>query len=258
MKFFLVKSLCFLSLLLFVACKVEMPEGVIPPEKMEDVVYDYHLAQVITADHMATGFERKLHINYVFEKHGVTKEQFDSSMVWYTRYPKKMVRIYSRLEERAKHELESMGDGAAALADIMNSERMLADTVELWNNARVKLLSSSPLNNRITFSYIPDTTYVKGDSLVFSFTAKHIRGNVDSLRYRAHAAFLVNYTDRSSASCAAALVADSAYQLAVERNFATNIKSMHGFVYYADNDTLCASKMLLGDISVKRIHPDEE
>ena len=40
MKRYFAKTLFLLSLLLFVACKVEMPEGVIKPDKMEDIIYD--------------------------------------------------------------------------------------------------------------------------------------------------------------------------------------------------------------------------
>lgn len=258
MKHPFVKALFFFLLFIPVSCKVEMPDGVIEPAKMEDIIYDYHLVQVMTVDQMSSSYERKLHVNYVFEKHGVTKEMFDSSMVWYTRYPKKMVKIYANLEERAKRDLEAMGDGAAAVADIMNSEKMLADTVELWSNARVKLLSSSPLGNRITFNLTADTTYVKGDSIRFLFDAKHFKGNMSDIRHFAHAALVVEYSDDSSASSGVTFTCDSTYVLAVNRNYNADIESLHGFVYYTDNDTLCNSKLLLGDISVKRIHPEKE
>ncbi len=258
MKRFFVKALFFLLLPLFVACKVEIPDWVIKPSKMEDFIYDYHLVQVMTSDQMATSYEKKLQMKYVFEKHGITKEQFDSSMVWYTRYPKRLVKIYANLEERTKQELESMGDGAAAVEDIMRNEKMLADTVDLWNTSRVRLLSSSPLNNRITFNFASDTTYVKGDSILFSFTAKHLRGDMEALSHSAHAALVVEYDDDSFSTSGVSLVADSTFSLAVERNYASDIKSLHGFVYYSDNDTLCTSKLLLGNITVKRIHPVEE
>ena len=253
-----VRVLLLLLLPLFVACKVDIPEDVIKPDNMEGIIYDYHLVQVMTADLMSTSYEKKLHLNYVFDKHGITKEQFDSSLVWYTRYPKRMVKIYANLEKRTMAELEAMGEGGAALADIANSEKMIGDTVELWNDARVKLLSSSPLNNRIAFNYVADTTYVKGDSILFSFTARRLRGKMDSLRQTAHAALVVEYADKSFASRGASVTADSAFHISVARNYDSDIESMHGFVYYADNDTLCASKLLLGDISVKRIHPAEE
>ena len=108
MKCSFVKTLCLLITLFVVGCKVETPEGVLPPEKMENVIYDYHLVQAITTEYMPLNYEKKMHINYVFEKHGITKEQFDSSLVWYTRYPRRMHRIYASLEKRTMEELLSM------------------------------------------------------------------------------------------------------------------------------------------------------
>ncbi len=259
MKCSFVKTLYLLITLFVVGCKVETPEGVLPPEKMENVIYDYHLVQAITTEYMPLNYEKKMHINYVFEKHGITKEQFDSSLVWYTRYPRRMHRIYASLEKRTMEELKvlnNIDDEAVEL--LASNEKMLADTVDLWGGSRVKLLSSSPLNNRVVFHYDADTTYVVGDSILFSFSSKHLRAKADSLRHTAHAALVVEYDDASYASRGVSLKADSAYSLTLERNFNAGIKSMYGFVYYSDNDTLCASKLLLGEISVKRIHPAKE
>ena len=110
MKRFFVTTLIFSFLLTLAGCKVEIPEGVILPDKMENILYDYHLAQAITANQSSSSYEKKLPINYVLEKHGVTKAVFDSSLVWYTRYPKQMLRIYSNLESRLKDEIEILGD----------------------------------------------------------------------------------------------------------------------------------------------------
>lgn len=258
MRYFIVKALLLLVTVSFAACSVKMPEGVIKPAEMEDLLYDYHLAQVITNDYSKNSYEKKLHINYVFEKHGTTKEQFDSSLVWYTRYPKRMVRIYSNLEKRLTAELEAMGDADELLADIRNAEMMLRDTVNLWSGTNVKLLSSSPLVNRVTFAFSADTTYVAGDSLVLSFSARFIPNGSDSLRYHAHAALVVEYLDKSIGSAGVQLQKNGDYSVGVARDFNRRIGSVRGFVYYSDNDTLCASKLLLGDIAVKRIHPLKE
>lgn len=260
MKSSFVNTLFLLPLvLLLVGCKVEVPDGVMPPDKMENVIYDYHLAQAITMEYMPASYEKKLHINYVFDKHGITKEQFDSSLVWYTRYPRRMVKIYANLERRALDELKVLNNiDEESTEQLVNSEMMFADTVNLWNSSRVKLLSSSPLNNRIVFNFESDSTYVRGDSILFSFSSRHIPGKMDSLTHCAHAALVVEYDDESYASRGVSIVADSVYSLAVNRNFNAGIKVLRGFVYYSDNDTLCASKLLLGDIAVKRIHPQEQ
>lgn len=258
MRRFWVNFVLLLAVLGFAACSVEMPEGVIRPGKMEDLLYDYHLAQVVTSDYSSNSYEKKLHVSYVFEKHGTTKEQFDSSLVWYTRYPKQMVRIYSNLEKRLTAELEVMGNSEEMLADIANAEMMQRDTVNLWRGTSVKLLSSAPLVNRFTFDYTADSTYVSGDSLVLAFSARFVPSKVDSLDCHAHAALLVEYTDKSIGSAGVQLDKNGLYAVGVARDFERSISAVRGFVYYADNDTSCVAKLLLGDIAVKRIHPLRE
>ena len=42
-------SLCFAAILA-AGCRDKMPENVIPPDKMEELLYDYHLAQSVASD----------------------------------------------------------------------------------------------------------------------------------------------------------------------------------------------------------------
>ena len=44
---------------LLAGCAVEIPEHVIKPDKMENVLYDYHLAQVLTSEMSSASYERK-------------------------------------------------------------------------------------------------------------------------------------------------------------------------------------------------------
>lgn len=243
----------FLSILC-VACEVGVPKGVIAPDRMEAFLYDYHLAQAVTADELSSSYKKKLHVNYVFDKHGLTKEELDSSLVWYTRYPKQLSRIYANLEKKLIAEMETMGVVTAS-DDAFNLLMASADTVNLWREAKVKLLSSVALSNKLTFKYKADSTYVKGDSISFSFTAKHLNAGIDSVAYKAHAALVVEYDDNSSATCGVNISRDGAYAVSVERNYVCGIKSLHGFLYYTDNDSLCMPQLLVGDIAVKRIHP---
>lgn len=254
MKAPFVKILSLFLLVVLSACEVKIPDGVIVPDKMADLLYDYHLAQAVTAEENPLSYKKKLHINYVFAKHGLTKEEFDSSLVWYTRYPKQLAKVYAGLEKVVLAEMEEMGVGTVA-DDAFNTLMATADTVNLWREARVKLLSSTAMANRILFEYKADTTYVKGDSISFSFVARHLSAGKDSVDYDAQAALVVEYGDATSSVAGVRVTADGNYAVAVERNFGSEIKSLRGFLYYSDNDSLAAPKLLVCDIAVKRIHP---
>ena len=94
-----------LSMTLF-SCKVEIPDSVLPPEKMEAILYDYHLTASMTTTYASVSYKEKLMYTYVYDKHGVTKEEFDSSLVWYNRYPKHIKEIYANLETRLQQEVD--------------------------------------------------------------------------------------------------------------------------------------------------------
>ena len=254
MRYSLAKIFFLLLAVVLVGCKVERPEDVIAPEKLEALLYDYHLAQAVTADEVSSSYKKKMHINYVFEKHGVTKEQLDSSLVWYMRYPKHIFRIYSKLEERLVAEMENMGV-LTAEEDAYNEQMVNASVVNLWRGPKVKLLSTVALCNKLDFKYEADDTYIIGDSLSFSFNAKFLPAELDTIVRSAHAALVVEYADATTAKSGEVVDADGAYTIAVARNKNSRIKALHGFLFYSDSDSLVRPKLLVSDIAVTRTHP---
>ena len=86
MKSFLFKSkfiisLAILTCYLLAACTVGVPSNVIQPQKMENLLYDYHLMQSMANELTSSEqYKRKLYEQYVFDKHQVSEAQFDSSL----------------------------------------------------------------------------------------------------------------------------------------------------------------------------------
>ena len=78
------------------SCKPSIPRDVIDPDDMEDILYDYHLADAaanLNSD-STRFYNARLYQLAVLKKHGVTEAQFDSSMVYYTRHTEKLYAIY--------------------------------------------------------------------------------------------------------------------------------------------------------------------
>ena len=91
-----------LSALLLSACSVRPPKGVLSQSKMEDVLYDYHLAQSL-AQQTSTDSLAHYTMRYrqaVYEKYGIDEATFQRSMEWYARHTDKLSKIYDRLAER--------------------------------------------------------------------------------------------------------------------------------------------------------------
>lgn len=74
------------------SCKPGPPDGVLGAGKMEDVLYDYHMAQAM-AQQMpgdSIAYYTRLYQEAVFMKYGITQSDFDKSMIWYERHADKL------------------------------------------------------------------------------------------------------------------------------------------------------------------------
>ncbi len=254
-----VKIVSALLMLILVSCRVETPKDIIPQGKMELVLYDYHLAQsTINKEHFTGHYKEKLICRSVFEKHNITKEMFDTALVWYNRHPKQMLEIYTGVEARIKREhsiLSSLRSARIEGVDL-SFAHLRSNISELWTSHNVRQLSSVPLNNKLAFSFETpkDSTFMAGDSLSFSFNVMFMSSSENPVKQRALAGINYEFYDKTTANKQVAVDASGHYELHVPRNYKSRLKSMNGYVYYYDNDSTSASGMLVSDISLRRLH----
>lgn len=135
---------------------------------MENILYDYHLAQAMgeqtEAEKISGEAGRRYNEHYyvytALKKHGMTLEDFDKAMEWYTRTPNTLLKIYHRLEERLAEETGSTtGDNAGYYTTDAS-----ADTADIWLNKRHVLLSSN-IRQYVYFEQDMDTLAKCGDRL---------------------------------------------------------------------------------------------
>ena len=239
-------------MLIIVGCEVKRPKDVIAPEILEDILYDYHLAQIMANDASGLQYKKKLYTEYVFRKHGYTQQEFDSSMVWYARNPKHMFDLYSSLQERIDAEVAALDNEDAAIVAL--PDRYLnADSVNLWRGLRVELLSSTPYKNKFYFDYEADTTFVSGDSVILSMNSRFIPRDTAVIQ-TAYMAMILDY-DNSTSVSSGHNMKDGEHIITFARDVERKIKNIRAFVYYIDDDTAALSRLLLGDIKLMRIHP---
>ncbi|MBR2637726.1 MAG: DUF4296 domain-containing protein [Bacteroidaceae bacterium] len=257
MRYGVMKYLPFLLVILLTGCEVEIPKDIIQPAQMEELLYDYHLANVMIGDIPSKDdYERKLYARYMFDKHNVTKEEFDSSMVWYTRNPKYLYDIYVSLCDRLDTEVTAMSGEKHKIADI--SDAMLKDTVNLWLDEKLMLMSPTRLMNRKSFVYEADSTYVAGDSISFGMNVHFIAPGGEDYAQWAQIALVVEYADSTYASGGKRIEHDGAYSIALPRYSDALIKNINGYIHYGADDEQVKSRMLVGKISLMRIHPPKD
>lgn len=223
------------SMCLLTACTGKRKVSAIPPAKLEAVLYDYHLAQVIVGDLPSNQrYTKDLYFDYIYAKHGVTKAEIDSSLAYYSRYPEGLSEIYISLSDRIKAEIERLGveDQPIRLREAIS---VVGDSVDLWYDLPVVQMTSSPLgDNRYAFTIPTDSNFHVGDRLAWSGKALFLQGGVDSLYRYLHLNLKVTYMNDSIVSADTLLYTSGTFSLAVSDS--ALVKSINGTAYLKSRD----------------------
>lgn len=235
------------------SCGKTVPEEIIQPQAMENLLYDYHLATTMSADlPYDENYKKQAYLAYVFQKHGVTEAEFDSSMVWYSRHSDEMNTIYQNLQKRMettaellkKQTVRSSGEVAVSLS---------GDTVDLWQDRTIYWLTSSTLTNKLTFDLKADTSFHERDKMVleanFSFLPKG--------KHEGKVVMAMNlvFDNDSTQGISRVVEASGIQRLMLRPDSAFKYKSVSGFMYYAGKEH---SSALISDIRLMRYRMHEE
>lgn len=227
------------------SCGKNIPEDIIQPTQMEEVLYDYHLSMGMSNSLKNT--EKQAYKKYVFQKHQVSEAQFDSSMVWYTREALELAAIYENLEKRFKRE-HSHAEALLATRDgESKSITSPGDTVDIWNMAEMFWMNEGPLANKISFEFKKDTNFHAKDAYLWNVDFHFFtKGNATmgiNVVYENDSVVGETRQITQSGKQTIYLSTDSAYQF----------KALNGFIYVAD-DSLSNPNLLVHNISLTRYH----
>ena len=90
-----------LAVLMLFSCKNKVPEGIISPSKLEEILFDYHMAEAAEATMPGEKGENKgQFVQAVFRKYNISEEEFSRSMAYYFRHTDKLSEVYAHLKER--------------------------------------------------------------------------------------------------------------------------------------------------------------
>lgn len=213
------------------SCKEKRPEGVLSKDDMEDVLYDYHIAQSIASSEGKYD-ETNEYVQAVFKKYGITAADFDSSMVWYTRHTSELNSIYSNLAERMKNESGVSGEDS----------QMMGDTTNLWTGRHFHLLSAQASSKVFSFHIKGDTSFHQHDRITLSFYSRFLS---NEMPHNVQCAVVVKYKNDCSQSAFQQISMSCLNNVSVSIDSALVVKSITGFVYL--NGELSRQNMLMID-----------
>ena len=155
--------------LMLSACKPTVPVEIIQPDDMEDLLYDYYVAQNITGD-SRDGNDYRTKYNYalVFKKYGVTEAEFDSSLVYYYNHIEDLYKIYESVQARLSDEALELGASVGDVERYMKRS-LSGDTMDIWTGYRHHLFFPQPPYNIFQFTQKADTACRANDSYLLTF-----------------------------------------------------------------------------------------
>lgn len=169
-----------------VSCKPSVPSEYIQPDDMEDLIYDYHVAQGIAMQQDGSqDYNRRLNFELVLKKHGLTQAQFDSSLVYYYTRADRFQEIYKHVQERLNNEAEKYG--AAVSEGPIKAASLSGDTADVWKGNRALMLLNDRPYHLYQFAQKADTAYRAGDSFMLSMNTTWLmqQGNRQATVYLA-------------------------------------------------------------------------
>jgi hypothetical protein len=99
-------------ILITVSCTGSGTKYIIPEKKFVGVLVDVHLADglAVASSNYSASFKLDSASLYgsVFEKHGVTRAMFDSTMLYYSAHPEDFQRMYNKVIARLKKMQEEL------------------------------------------------------------------------------------------------------------------------------------------------------
>ncbi|MBO4906455.1 MAG: DUF4296 domain-containing protein [Bacteroidaceae bacterium] len=163
------------------SCKPDIPDGIISEGKMEDILYDYHLAQgMAEAAPKEDGYTTDA-LLYEFQlaalkKHNVTEAEFDSSMTYYCSDLTRLNRIYQRVSERLEQTAADYGVTTGGAEEYV-SLSATGDTANVWAARPLFIVKPNPMENLQSWKIECDSTWHPGDDVMWRFSCNLLSKN---------------------------------------------------------------------------------
>ena len=245
-------SLLLIAVILMVmACKPTVPSEYIHPQELEDLLYDYHVAEAMAKNDTGSDRNRHTYFHAVLKKYNVTEAEFDSSLVYYYSHLTRLTEIYGRVNERLADEAKRLG---AVVGDVNRYSQYSAsgDTANIWTGVSDVMLIPRPTRNRFDFTIVADSTFQQGDSFMLQFMAEYIwqSGVRDAV-----ACIKAVYEGDSIVQVANHVNAQGSIQVRVPSNDC-KLQKLRGFIYLpdGDEDKNLRKMMFISQIQFIRFH----
>jgi hypothetical protein len=159
--------------------------------EMRTFLTDLHLLEgTLTTRYELNDREKAYYYQVLFEKHHVTKAEFDSSIVYYTKNPKVFERIYSKVNKNLDN-LKMDVESGKYLPVIPDSIKFKPENINIWTRNIAFKYPKDTVKNNLTFTIIDNQLLTKD---LYTFSYRMIAYTKDSL-HTAYTTLRIHYAD---------------------------------------------------------------
>lgn len=167
------KALTMTGILVFslTACKKKLPDGVLDQGKLQEVLYDYHMAQALAQTHHdSLAYYEWYYTEMVWQKHHLTEQEFQTTMAYYARNAELLAKVYAKLDEQLA---EATAGGVHETNIYERMTTAAGDTLNFWPGKSFYVLSPET-GGRMEFQVAADTIAHSGDQIMWEFEPRWI------------------------------------------------------------------------------------
>lgn len=248
--------LLLLATLMVAGCKPRIPGKYLSKSKMENILYDYHLAEAMSSfdDNYDDTLRIRVYKLSVLQKYGVSEADFDSSMVYYVRHAEHLRDIYDHLSKRLSDEALALGSSASEVNQYLTVSES-GDTANIWKGDHSFILTQQAGFNVYPFTLKADSTFQAGDRFILSFDTKFIFQ--DGMRDGV-ALLSITFDNDSVASHMTRVSIDNQYRIDISDEKRLGVKLLSGYFILnrnQNNDSQSTLKLLhVSNITLIRMH----
>lgn len=213
------------------SCKPSIPSEYLSKDDLADILYEYHIAEQLFNQQRGDSLTLVSYRANILKKHGVTDDEFQATMRYYTRHTKLLHDVYEALSDRIDKEIVAQGGSSSSLG-AFTAGAAGSDTASIWNRDRCFVLAPFALSNTYGFDIEADSAFHKGDRIMLDCDIHFMyqEGMHDAMLMMS-----VQYSNDSINCQTTRMTSSSHYSMMVEDNGRLGIKRIRGF-FYLTND----------------------
>jgi hypothetical protein len=141
------------------------PKGVLSDKVMRKVIVDLQIAENIvnTDPNFYDLTQRQALYHAVFQKHGTSQQQYDSSLIWYGKHLEQFMQIYNLAIADVKQQIDDLGD-VTPDTPIGNK-----DSVNVWMLSDYHEFNHKKHDDLLTFHFQPAESFSYGSIFILGF-----------------------------------------------------------------------------------------